>query len=226
MKIIDAFIRDVETHLPAPIIPLSIRSSWHQSHPPEASDDVEQYLYDVIRRTFYHQFYQSTTSFRQLYAERHDGQQPYVIPFVRQRWTLGASVSNVEHEEATRRLLVYRKWLHNQFFGDENFETFVILPVADVRPVYRDEKLESPETQSPCDQLFLPPILGSPDVVIPIGETPYHSKISNRAEFLPVLANLVAAPGRDHELLKAVDTILERSGRSQMVYTGSRISVP
>ncbi|KAI1052953.1 hypothetical protein LB506_010060 [Fusarium annulatum] len=141
-------------------------------------------------------------------------------------WLDCASVSNVEHEEATRRLLVYRKWLHNQFFGDENFETFVILPVADVRPVYRDEKLESPETQSPCDQLFLPPILGSPDVVIPIGETPYHSKISNRTEYLPVLANLVAAPGRDHELLKAVDTILERSGRSQMVYTGSRTFLP
>lgn len=223
MKIIDSFIQDLETHLPATIIPLSIRSSWHQSHPPEASDDVEQYLHDVIRRTFYRQFYHSTASFRQVYAERHDGQQPYVIPFVRRRWTLGASVSDAEHEEATQRLLVYRKWLHDQFFGDENFETFVILPVAEVKPVYRDEKVESPETQSACDQLFLPPICGSPDVVVPIGEMPYHSKISNKIEYLPVVANLIAAPGRDHELLGAVDTILERSGRSKMVSTGPRI---
>ncbi|QGI94924.1 hypothetical protein CEK26_007993 [Fusarium fujikuroi] len=226
MKIIGSFIQDLETHLSATNIPLSIRSSWYQSHPPEASDDVEQYLHDVIRRTFYHQFYHSTASFRQLYAERHDGQQPYVIPFVRRRWTLGASVSDAEHEEATRRLLTYRKWLHNQFFGDENFVTFAILPVAEVKPVYRDEKVESPETQSACDQLFLPPILGSPDVVLPIGETPYHSKISNKIEYLPVVANIVAAPGRDHELLEAVHIILERSGRSQVVHTGSKIFIP
>lgn len=225
MKIIDSFIQDIETYLPATIIPLSIRSSWHQSHPPETSDDVEQYLHDVIRRTFYHQFFHSTESFRQAYAERHDGQQPYVIPFVRRRWTLGASVSDAMHEEATRRLLVYRNWLHDQFFGDENFETFVILPVAEVKPVYRDEKVESPETQSACDQLFLPPILESSDVVVPIGETQYHSKISNRTEYLPVVANLVAAPGRDNELLEAVDTVLERSGRSKVVSTGSRIFI-
>ncbi|CZR43687.1 uncharacterized protein FPRO_07396 [Fusarium proliferatum ET1] len=226
MKIIDSFIQDIETHLPATIIPLSIRSSWHQLHPPEASDDVEQYLNGVIRRTFYHQFYYSTARFRKLYAEGHDGQQPYVIPFVRRRWTLGASVSGAEHEEATRPLLVYRKWLHNQFFGDENFETFVILPVAEVKPVYRDEKAESPETQSACDQLFLPPILGSPDVVVPIGETRYYSKISNKIEYLPVVANIVAAPGRDHEFLESVDAILERSGRSNVVSAGSRIFVP
>ncbi|QGI81315.1 hypothetical protein CEK25_008044 [Fusarium fujikuroi] len=151
---------------------------------------------------------------------------PYVIPFVRRRWTVGASVSDAEHEEATRRLLVYRKWLHNQFFGNENFETFVILPVAEVKPVYRDEKAESPETQSACDQLFLPPILGSPDVVVPIGETRYYSKISNKIEYLPVVANIVAAPGRDHEFLEAVDAILERSGRSNVVSTGSRIFAP
>ncbi|PNP80392.1 hypothetical protein FNYG_05991 [Fusarium nygamai] len=200
MVIINSFIRDVETHLPATIIPFAIRDSWQKSRPPETTGDMEEYLKDVIRATLYHQFYHSTDSFRQLYAERYGGQRPYVIPFVRRRWALGASVSDSEHEEATRRLLVYRKWLHDQIFGDENFETFVILPIAEVKPVYRDEKVESPENQSACDELFLSPILGSPDVVVPIGETAYHSKIRNKIEYLPVVANLVAAPGRDHEL--------------------------
>ncbi|KAF5600679.1 amidase signature domain-containing protein [Fusarium pseudoanthophilum] len=226
MKIIDSFIRDIETHLPATIIPLSIRSSWLQSHPPGTPTDVEEYLKDVIRATFYHQFYQSTENFRQLYPERHDGQQPYVIPFVQRRWALGASVSDAEHEEATRRLLVYKKWLQDQLFGGEKFETLVILPVAEVKPAYRDEKIESPENQSACDELFLSPILGSPDVVIPIGETTYHSKISKKIEYLPVVANLVAAPGRDHELLDAVEVILERSKRPKVVSTGSRIFGP
>ncbi|KAG5760016.1 hypothetical protein H9Q72_011875 [Fusarium xylarioides] len=223
MATINSFIRDVKTHLPATIIPISIRRSWRQSHPPGTPGDVEEYLKDVIRRTFYHQFYQSSAIFRQQYAERHDGQQPYVIPFVRRRWNLGASVSDAEHEEATRRLLVYKEWLHEQFFGDESFETLVILPVSEVKPIYRDEKVELPENQSACDELFVSPILGAPDVVVPIGEMPYHSKISNKIEYLPVVANLVAAPGRDHELLEAVEAILERSRRPKEVCTGSRI---
>ncbi|KAF5542031.1 amidase signature domain-containing protein [Fusarium phyllophilum] len=226
MKIIDSFTRDVKTHLPATIIPLSTRSSWEQSHPPGTSGDAEEYLKDVIRRSFYHQFYHSSASFRQLYSERHDDQQPYVIPFVQQRWAQGASVSDAEHEEATRRLLIYKEWLHDQFFGDENFETLVVLPVAEVKPVYRDEKVKSPENQSAWDELFLSPIVGAPDVVIPIGEMPYHSKISNKIEYLPVVANLVAAPGRDHQLLEAVEAILESSKRPKEVCTGSRIFVP
>ncbi|KAF5565565.1 amidase signature domain-containing protein [Fusarium napiforme] len=226
MKIIDSFIRDVESHLPATVTPLSIRSSWQQSHPPGTPADVEDYLKDVIRATFYHQFYHSTENFRQLYAERHDGQQPYVIPFVQRRWAQGASVSDAEHEEATRRLLVYKKWLRDQLFGDKKFETLVILPAAEVKPAYRDEKIESPENQSACDELFLSPILGAPDVVIPIGEMPYHSKISNKIEYLPVVANFVAAPGRDHELLEAVEVIQERSKRPKVVSTGSRIFGP
>ncbi|KAH7164950.1 amidase signature domain-containing protein [Fusarium sp. MPI-SDFR-AT-0072] len=226
MTIINSFVRDVECCLPATIILLSIRSSWQKSHPPGTPGDVEECLKDVIRGTFYHQFYHSTASFRQLYAERHDGRPPYVIPFVQRRWAQGASVSDAEHEEATRRLLVYRKWLHDQLFGEENFETFVILPVAEVKPVYRDEKTESPKNQSAYDQLFLPPVLRSSDVVVPIGETPYHSKISNKIEYLPVVANLVAARDRDHELLEAVEAILERSKRPKVVSTGSRIFVP
>ncbi|EWG41130.1 hypothetical protein FVEG_15234 [Fusarium verticillioides 7600] len=162
----------------------------------------------------------------QLYAERHGSQKPHVIPFVQRRWAQGASVSDAEHEEATRRLLVYKKLLLDQLFGDEKFETLVILPVAEVKSVYRHEKIESPENQSACDELFLSPILGAPDVVIPIGEMSYYSRISNMIEYLPVVANLVAAPGRDHEILEAVEVTPERSKRPKVVYTGSRIFSP
>lgn len=146
-----------------------------------------------------------------------------MISFVQRRWAQGATVSTAQHEEGTRRLLVCRTWLHEQLLGDNNIETFMLLPVANAKPVYRDEVLPSPEKQSALGQLFIPPILGAPDIVIPIGEIPYHSKISHQTEFLPVAANLVGAPQRDLELLRAVETILDKSGRAKVVSTGSRI---
>ncbi|EFY94312.1 amidase domain protein [Metarhizium robertsii] len=199
MKIIDAFIKDAEDMLPATVTQFSIRNSWKQSHPPDTCDDIEEYLDDVIRRP------------------------PFVIPFVQRRWVQGATVSTAQHEEGTRRLLVCRTWLHEQLLGDNNIETFMLLPVANAKPVYRDEVLPSPEKQSALDQLFIPPILGAPDIVIPIGEIPYHSKRSHQTEFLPVVANLVGAPKRDFELLRAVEIILGKSGRAKVVATGSRI---
>lgn len=223
MKIIDAFIKDAEDMLPVTVTQFSIRDSWKQSHPPDTCDDIEEYLDDVIRQTYYHQFYHSTDDFRKLYSGKHQGRPPYVIPFVQRRWAQGATVSTAQHEEATRRLLVYRAWLHEQLFGDNNIETFMVLPVSNAKPVYRDEVLPSPEKQSALDQLFIPPILCAPDIVIPIGEIPYHSKISQQTEFLAVVANLVGAPKRDFELLQAVETILEKSGRAKVVATGTRI---
>ncbi|KAF5139479.1 hypothetical protein E5D57_003275 [Metarhizium anisopliae] len=211
MKLIDAFIKDAEDMLPA------------TSHPPDTCDDIEEYLDDVIRKTYYDEFYHSTDDFRKLYSGKHQGRPPYVIPFVQRRWAQGATVSTAQHEEGTRRLLVYRTWLHEPLFGDKSIETLMLLPVANAKPVYRDEVLPSPEKQSALDQLFIPPILGACDIVIPNGEIPYHSKISHHTEFLPVFANLVGAPKRDFELLRAVEIILGKSGCAKVVATGPRI---
>ncbi|KAG9503352.1 hypothetical protein J7337_006197 [Fusarium musae] len=223
MSLITSFIDDVKKLAPATLVPFSIRESWKQNHPSGVSSDIDEYLQDVVKRTFYHQFYHSSANFRDQYSKRHQGQLPYVIPFVQRRWAQGASVSNEEHEEATNRLLIYKNWLHEELFGDAKFESIVILPVADASPVYRDEILKSPENQSALDQLFLPPILGAPDIVIPIGDIPYHSKITGRTGFLPVVANLVGEPTRDLELLHAVEIILRKSGRATDVMTGPRM---
>ncbi|KAF5686958.1 amidase signature domain-containing protein [Fusarium circinatum] len=223
MNLLTSFVDDVERLAPATLVTFSIRDSWKQNHPSDVSNNVDEYLQDVVKGTFYHQFYYSSANFRDRYANRHQCKLPYVIPFVQRRWAQGASISLEEHGEATKRLLIYKDWLHKELFGDDNFESFVILPVANASPVYRDEILKSPEKQSALDQLFLPPILGAPDIVIPIGDVPYLFKITGRTEFLPVVANLVGAPTRDLELLHTVERILRKSGRPKGVLTGPRM---
>ncbi|KAF5009685.1 hypothetical protein FDECE_4131 [Fusarium decemcellulare] len=222
MKLVDSLIEDMENLLHARVTLFSIRDSWKQSPPSCVSEGVDEYLDDVIRRTYYYQFYLSTVDFRRSYTDKY-GRPPYVIPFVHDRWDQGARVSPAEYEEATKRLKIYKGWLHAQLFGDENMETLVILPVANAEPNYRDEPSPSPKQQSALDQLFLPPILGAPDIVIPIGDVPYKSKISCRDEFLPVVVNLVGAPEHDFQLLQAVETIMEKSSRPKVVSTGPRI---
>ncbi|KAF4469742.1 Amidase signature domain [Fusarium albosuccineum] len=225
MEMIDAFIHDAQSFLPATVTEFSIQDSWKQSHPAGTSDNVEEYLHEVIRKTYYYQFYHSTDGFRE-WCHAKKQRPPYVISFVRDRWDQGAKVTADEHKEAARRLDTYRKWLHEELFGDSSVKTFVVLPVADAKPNYRNDESPSPRNQSARDQLFLPPILGAPDLVVPIGEVPYDSRITEKTEHLPVVVNLVGAPGQDFQLVEGVETILEQSRRPKAVITGPRIFPP
>lgn len=73
----------------------------------------------------------------------------------------------------------------------------MVLPIAKVEPNYRDQVTRSAASLPGTDQLYLPPILGSPDIVVPIGEVGYNSRATETYEFLPVAISLVAAPGED-----------------------------
>lgn len=66
-------------------------------------------------------------------------------------------------------------------------------------------------------------LLGFPDIVVPIGDVPYDSKITHKVEYLPVVANVVGAPGTDFQLLQAVEKVLKLAKRPTSVATGSRM---
>lgn len=222
MALVDSFMDDMTTYLEASITKLSIKKLWENSPPEGASSDIEEYLQDVITHAYYYSYYHASDDFRNEHQKQF-GYQPYVIPFVRQRWASGAAVSAEQHRSALHKLEVYRKWLLETVFSLNGQRTVMILPISPVEPHYRDEVTQSPGRQLATDELFLSPILRSPDVVIPIGEVPYNSRITGKEEYLPVGVNLVGTPGSDLWLLGTVKTLLDKSGRPGEVQTGSRI---
>lgn len=114
--LIDSFVQDAVTHLPTRIRKMSIRDTWKSTHPPATPADVDKFLSDLVARTFYYAFYNSSDAFRRDYAVAHNGTPPYVIPFVQKRWAKGAAVTAAEHAEATARMVVYRDWLLRTIF--------------------------------------------------------------------------------------------------------------
>ncbi|KAI1161788.1 hypothetical protein F5B18DRAFT_653394 [Nemania serpens] len=51
------------------------------------------------------------------------------------------------------------------------------------------------EDQAVLYELFVPSILGSPDIAVPIADIQYASRITHKVEYLPVVADAVGAPG-------------------------------
>lgn len=222
MKLIDELVEDLVTCFRCSVTKISLRDSWKQSPPDGADPDIEGYLKDVIVHTYYYSYYHLTSGWVDKYKDRF-GHEPYVIQFVKQRWESGAAVTPHQHEEGLKKLEVYRKWLLDTLCLSHGNKTLVVLPIAPVKPHYRDDRTESPRYQSATDELFLSPILKAPDVVVPIGEVPYESRVTGRREWLPVGVNLVGAPGMDKWLFDAVTMVLEASGRPDKVSSGSRI---
>lgn len=79
---------------------------------------------------------------------------------------------------------------------DEN-EAFLIMPISNVDVNYRDVHPAPVARPTDFDPLILSPILGAPDVVVPIGEYGYDSRVSERRESLPISINIIGLPGSD-----------------------------
>lgn len=220
MEIFDSFVDDMATHLNATVTKISLRKSWQEAPPNHASSDIEEFLEDVIVDTYYYSFYHASDEFRTEYFQKFE-RKPYVIPFVEQRWASGAAVSAEQYKEGLRKLEVYKTWLLSKIFNSN--KTLMVLPISPVEAHYRDERTESPSYQTATDELFLSPILGSPDIVIPIGEIPYQSRVTGNQEFLPVAINVVGTPGMDYWVLESMRTVLLKSGRPSKVNAGSRM---
>lgn len=133
VAMIYAFVEDMAHHLNTPITKLSIRKSWENSPSDGASSDLEEYLEDVIVHAYYYSYYHASATFRDEYHERY-GHQPYVIPFVQQRWASGTTVSPGQHAAAVKKLEVYRTWLLQTVFRGK--KSVMILPISNVGPNY------------------------------------------------------------------------------------------
>ena len=221
--IMEAFIKDARVHLSATVRRFSLRDVWRANHPASTLANVDQYLENVIPEAYDYAYNRLNDNFYKEYAAQHSGQPPYTTPFVQRQSATGAAVTPAQHTAALDKLEVYRKWLCDLLFDSREKEALIILPVANAEPNYRDTMSLSAEDRSVLNEKFMSPILGAADIVVPIGDIPYNSRITGRIEFLPVVANVAGAPWTDMALLAAVEKIMRLSNSPTTVATGPRM---
>ncbi|KXT00835.1 hypothetical protein AC578_985 [Pseudocercospora eumusae] len=226
--LLDQFALDICACFNIPIRKIHLHKLWEETRPATAHGygySLKEFLLDVGRNSFIHDFYHSTDDFRREYERRFEASPP-VNRVVRWRWEVGQSITTTQRNDAIRRLNIYKTWLFSQVFRDTNNNPIILLPVGPAEENYRDDtSSESPVAQEAWDQLWLSPILGAPEITVPIGQVPFTSKMTNREEMLPVVASLVAAPRSDLCLIDVVKRILEFSKRPTRVATGRQMFV-
>ncbi|KAL8899111.1 MAG: hypothetical protein Q9207_006362 [Kuettlingeria erythrocarpa] len=138
-KIVLAFLQDLESFFEIEADRIDLEALWAQAPPEKANGQgMHQYLEEVGKNTFLYANYHSGAAFRKSYQERL-GKKPFVSKFVEWRWKVGSTISQKDHEEAMRRLEVYKDWFLNDVMEVGKRNSFVVMQSEDVTPKYRDD---------------------------------------------------------------------------------------
>lgn len=223
MQLIDSFIADMEATFGIKTEKVSIADTWKAFPPNEAGNHtIQEYLKDVGINTFVYDAYHTMDSFRAEYHKKF-GREPYINPVTRFRWDLAKHISCAEHEDGMRRLEVYKEWLLEHILQTRQRNPLVILPITSQEVDYKEDPPLPPTAPNAFDGIWLAPVMGAPEVSVPIGELEYHSRISGLDEQLPVVVSVLGKPGSDMALINAMKTVLQKSSRPCEVKTGRRM---
>ncbi|CAJ2504123.1 Uu.00g115170.m01.CDS01 [Anthostomella pinea] len=222
INLIKAFIKDLETSLGVPHEKVSIKELWKSTAPREANGHpAALHMLDSVLNSFFYDDYHSFDRFRQDYAAKHT-KEPYVTAPVRRRWEVSSHSTQGQRDSAVAKLAVYRKWMLEHVLKEGQKDALLLLPIEDMSPRYRDDPPKI-DLATDLPDLHISPILGAPELTVPIGHVPYYSKVTGKMESLPVAISVLAAPGRDLQLFDVVQACLERAGRPLSVKTGSKM---
>ncbi|KAL8940786.1 MAG: hypothetical protein Q9211_002108 [Gyalolechia sp. 1 TL-2023] len=184
-RLIDGFVRDLESALGVKRTLLSLATEWEMSAPAP----TQAFFYDL-----YHGFDKFREDFDAEYNKA-----PYVSPMLRWRWEVAQALTRDQREDAIERLKIFRGWFLDKVMRVEHYTSFMVFPIEEMAPRYRDEPPPPPTMPKGIGMLDIAPTLGAPELVIP--KISYESRVSKGTEFLPVAVSLMGPPGSDVGLI-------------------------
>ncbi|KAH8753093.1 amidase [Diaporthe sp. PMI_573] len=220
MKIIDAFVSDLEAFLGVKRTPISLAEEWRKTgaETPETAD-LSKYLETAATLPYYKDAIEIVKEWTDKYREQH-GRSPFIHRALRWRWEMADKLTPEERDEGWSRIYKYREWLLTHVL---KAATIVILPLDEGKPNYRDASPPAFGLLSGYHPLYLSPIAGSPEITLPIGEIPYISGITHQKESLPISVSVVSSPGTDLPLIDLVHDALLHANRPVVLKTGRQI---
>ncbi|OBT49058.1 hypothetical protein VE00_00203 [Pseudogymnoascus sp. WSF 3629] len=136
----------------------------------------------------------------------------------------GSQFTKDMFDEAEAQIKIFREWLgtHVMKLDHSGSNRIMVVDVGLSGPLYRDREPEpgnSPAGGS-YNGNWVPTLLGLPQIVVPIGQKPYTSKITDRTEYSPIVAGIISAAGSDSALIDIAKNALSRSGWPTTVKAG------
>ncbi|KAH6620994.1 amidase signature domain-containing protein [Chaetomium sp. MPI-SDFR-AT-0129] len=211
-KMVSQFLEAVEKRLGCNALHLSFEDHWSKTGPEDLkSTPLQEYLGMSIYWPNYYDGYHTYDKFRDGFQAKF-GHPPYASPFMTRRWGLATNITQEQRDQGLAELGVYYTWVRDHILKPDTEYNFVLLPLRRPGANYRDiVPIPGGEfSESAYDPVDFATVLGLPQLVIPIGQNPYESRVSKRTEYAPIVASLAGPRGSDDDLLQlAIEALSE-----------------
>jgi hypothetical protein len=199
-----------------------INTAWENSKPQTAPRSLNVFLNTTYPTLVARQSKLVRDPFYADYASKHDGRRPSINPVPLVRWSYGDNLPATAAAEAIREKTIFMDWFQEHVLRTDTktCSDSILVYFPSPLAVYRNRYRNPPGVPFGFAPRYWSVMSETPDLVITVGQTAYHSDVTNHAEYLPVTMNLMAAKGCDSMLLNlAVDLV--DVGILQSVKTGA-----
>ncbi|KAI1325914.1 amidase signature domain-containing protein [Xylariaceae sp. FL0255] len=182
--------------------------------------------------TAYEQYRSVVSPLKEAYGAINNGDHPYLDPPVAENAAYGAKATEALFNEALTNKTMFKNWLDSHVLTPELSSAhcssaLLIHPIWSGTPSYRDNY----PTESPADagesfvwnQYSISQLAGVPEVVLPVGEVEYTSRVTVTTKKLPVVVSINAAAGCDLMLYELVSRLAEEGIIPNEVKTGATL---
>ncbi|KAI8946022.1 putative glutamyl-tRNA amidotransferase subunit A [Xylaria longipes] len=215
-QVFETFITRVEKFLGVKRTRISLADTWKETRPKSTDESISKY--------FHHAFDWSAnrdqwTGLLKPFIEEYTrkmGKAPVLNPQVRFKVGYTQTVTAEQKAEGDKLLQTYHDWFYEYIMppADDGYSSsIIVLPWTNGEPDYRDNYKEGPQEFTGQGFFFynIGPYAQCPELIFPVGTTPYISKFTGKVERLPSAVGLIAAKGSDLMLADFVSKIFNNA---------------
>lgn len=222
-KVFEAFIAKLEKFLGFEKTEVDLVDLWAQTNPLGTKKSLHEYFENTLPYTTAPDI---LASYQQLTRdhEKKFGTKPYFNPQGQSRFKTAPSVTKEMHEDGHKTRGVFKRWAEEVLLksdGEGNSESILILPWTSGEPDYRDIYREAPSWVGEGFYFYyISPYAQAPEFILPIGQTKFYSRVTEREEWLPVSIGIIGAKDSDIALVTLIRDLLKESGLPTTTLTG------
>lgn len=206
------FIARLESYTDTKCVHISLVDTWRDNNPIGTEKSLFEYFNSTLPWTYAKSQYETYKTFQDDHVKKF-GYTPYFNPEAQFKMKWLPTITSEMHGQASIQLGVFQEWFEKNFIPaskEGESQALLLIPWTTGKPDYRDIYRDKPDWAGyGWFYYMVAPFAKAPEVILPIGQTPYRSKVTNREEWLPASIGVVGARGSDANLLSLLRDMME-----------------
>ena len=220
------FISKLEAYIGVKCTTIRLTDLWEDTNPVGTNESLASYFHNTLPWTYAPTQWQTYKMFQEDYRNVF-GKAPYFNPEGQFEMDWLPTVTSEMHKHGLKKMSIFRTWFEDNLIGpseDGTSEALLLLPWTTGTPNYRDVYRPQPDWAGYGWQYYMiSPFAQAPEMIIPIGQTSFISKVTKREEWLPVSLGVIGARGSDVSLPVLLQDFMHAMQLPTTVEVGERV---